>query len=181
MIFDLAIFNFINGFAGRWAWLDFLGIFCAVYLGYILLFVLVLFLAKDFNKYWRMVLQAVIAAFFVRFVLVEVFYLLKFRLRPFGYESIHSLISYDAQQTSFPSGHASFYFALSTIIFAYHKRAGIVFYIASTFILLGRVFVGVHWPSDVAVGAIVGIIMGLILNNIFKKVRSINKVNEKTT
>ncbi len=171
MILDLEIFNFINGFAGRWPWLDALGIFCAVYLGYVLLFCLAVFLVKDFKKYWRMVLGALAAALFVRFVLVQSFYLLKFRLRPFvNNNHVNFLISYDPHATAFPSGHASFYFALSTIIYRYHKKAGILFYLASFFIVLGRVFVGVHWPSDVVAGAVVGIVMGLILNKLFRKI-----------
>lgn len=170
MYIDLVIFNWINGFAGHWPWLDFLGIFCAVYLGYILLASLALFLLKDFKKYWKIVTEAVIAAFFVRFVLVEIFYSLHFRLRPFVHNHVNFLISYDPTATSFPSGHASFYFALSTIIFWYNKKAGILFYIASFFICLGRIFVGVHWPSDVIAGAMLGIITGLILNKLFRKI-----------
>ncbi len=181
MYLDLVIFNFINGLAGRWPWLDALGIFCAVYLGYVLLFCLLLFLLKDFlpseqsrsagKKYWQMVAQSLLAAVVVRFVLVQSFYFLKFRFRPFVHNSnIHFLIPYNSSATSFPSGHASFYFALSTIIYGYHKKAGILFFVASFFIVLGRVFVGVHWPSDVVAGAVVGIVMGLILNKLFKKV-----------
>ena len=170
MIFDLTIFNAIHGLAGRWAWVDFLGIFCAVYLGYVLLFSLVIFLIKDFKKYWKMVVKAVAAALFVRFILVEAFYLLKFRMRPFTYDQINSIIPYDPTATSFPSGHASFYFALSTIIYGYNRRAGIYFYVASFFISISRVFVGVHWPLDIVAGAILGIVVGLALNTLSKKV-----------
>jgi len=175
MYLDVVIFDWINGLAGRWPWVDFFGIFCAVYLGYILLFSLVLFLVKNFQKYWRMVAEALIAAVFVRFLLVEIFYLLKFRLRPFVHNQVNFLIPYDASATAFPSGHASFYFALSTIIYGYHKKAGILFYIASFLISLGRVFVGVHWPSDIIAGSISGIIMGWALNIMFRKIDTLVK------
>src|SRR5205823_5132954 len=92
-----------------------------------------------------------------------------FRFRPFVNNSVHFLISYDPHATSFPSGHASFYFALSTIIYGYHKKAGAFFYLASFLIVMARIFVGVHWPSDVVAGATIGIFMGWALNKIFKK------------
>lgn len=167
MIIDLQIFNFINGFAGKWQWLDALAIFFAVYLGNVLLILLAAFLVVDYKKYWKMVAQALMAALIVRFVLVEFFYWLHFRVRPFVNIDFNVLIPHDAERTSFPSGHASFFFALSTIIYCYHKKTGVVFYIASTLIVVGRVFAGVHWPSDVLAGAAVGVVMGFLLNKIF--------------
>lgn len=167
---DLIIFNFINGFAGRWEFLDILGIFFAKYFEYILLFCLLLFLIRNFKKYWRMVAEAVLAAVFVRFVLVEIFYWFHFRARPFAHGYVDSLIAYDPLRAAFPSGHASFYFALSTIIYGYHKKAGILFYIGSCLVVISRVFVGLHWPSDILAGAFLGIAMGVALNIWFKRI-----------
>ena len=33
----------------------------------------------------------------------------------------------------------------------------------------GRIFVGIHWPSDILVGAVVGIISGIIIIKLFFK------------
>lgn len=176
MIIDLEIFNFINGLAGRWPLLDFTGIFFAKYFEYFLLFVLLLFLIKDYKKYWRMVAEALVAAIFVRFVLVEIIRIIRFRARPFTYENFTQLIPYDFDKTSFPSGHASFYFALSTVIYGYNKKAGILFYIASFLIIISRVFVGIHWPSDILAGAVLGVFVGTILNKVFKKIHPLKYV-----
>ena len=171
MYFDIVIFNFINGLAGRWQWLDLTGIFFAKYFEYFLWFFLIVLLFKDFKKYWRMVAEAVIAALFVRFVLVKIFYALFFRLRPFVYpDNANLLVYHNSGATSFPSGHASFYFALSTIIYGYNKKWGMLFYIGSLLIVLSRIFVGMHWPSDVMAGAMLGVVIGLVLNKLFKKV-----------
>lgn len=169
MNIDLYIFNLINGLAGRWAWLDYFGMFCAEYLGYILLAVLAIFLCINFKKYWKMVFEALIAALITRFVLTDFIRWLWFRPRPFVALNFVPLINQSPKEASFPSGHASFFFALSTIVYFYNKKAGILFYIASLFIVLARVFVGVHWPSDILVGAVLGILMGWILNWLFRK------------
>ncbi|MBI3337461.1 MAG: phosphatase PAP2 family protein [Candidatus Staskawiczbacteria bacterium] len=169
MSIDLYVFSLINGQALKWHWLDFTGFVIAKYSEYVLVIILILFLVINFKKYWRMVLEAIVAAFFTRLVLAEIIYLLWFRPRPFVTNSVNLLIDYNAKESSFPSGHASFYFALSTIVYLYNKKIGTIFYIASLFIVLARVFVGIHWPSDILAGAISGILVGLALNKISKK------------
>lgn len=169
MNIDLYLFNLINQFAGRWAWLDYAGMFCAQYLAYVLVIILFLFLLVNFKKYWKMVAEALIAAVITRFVLTDFIRLLWFRPRPFVALNFVPLINQSAKEASFPSGHASFFFALSTIVYFYNKKAGILFYVASFFIVLGRVFVGIHWPLDVLAGAILGILMGWLLNKLFRK------------
>jgi len=188
MNIDLYIFNLINQFAGKRAWLDYLGMFCAEYLGYVLLFILLIFLAVypvklfcprqntgeagfnqvNYKKYWKMVLEALVAAFFTRFVVAEIIRSIWFRPRPFVIQSFIPLINQSPKEASFPSGHATFFFALATIVYYYNKKAGIIFFIASFLIAIARIFVGVHWPSDVLAGAVLGILMGWILNKLFR-------------
>lgn len=165
---DTKLFDWINGLAFKWYWLDFAGFIIVKYSEYFLVIVLFLLLAINFKKYWRMILEAIVVAIFTRFVLVEIIRWLWFRPRPFVMNSVNLLGDYNAKEASFPSGHASFYFALSTIVYFYNKKIGIIFYIASLCIVLARIFVGIHWPSDVLAGAIVGILVGLAFNKIFK-------------
>lgn len=173
MNIDLYIFNLINGLAGKWMWLDYLAIFFAKYFEYLLLFILFLFLILWFKKYWKIVFISLVSAIFSRFAIANVIRFLWFRPRPFVSLNFVPSISQSPAEASFPSGHASFYFALSAVIYFYNKKIGILFYIGSFLVVISRVFVGVHWPSDILAGAVLGIFIGWIVNKIFKKFKCV--------
>lgn len=168
MNLDFSIFSQINNLAGKYLFLDALAIFFAKYLGYILIFFLILFLLKNFKKYWKIVVEAFGAAILARLVIVNIIRQLWYRPRPFLVEKVNLLLLPKASG-SFPSGHAAFYFALSTLFFLYNKKIGSLFLIASFLISVSRVFVGIHWPSDIIAGAACGIFSGWLIMKIFKR------------
>ena len=57
---------------------------------------------------------------------------------------------------SFPSGHASAAFACATVIYWASPRAGIPAFVLAALVAWSRVYVGVHWPSDVLGGYLLG-------------------------
>jgi len=162
---DFYLFQQVNQFVGNWSWLDNLGIFFAKYLGYLLIFFLILFLIRNFKKYWPIVIRVVIGAVLARFVITEIVRWLWERPRPFVENNVNLLLVH-SNTSSFPSGHAAFYFALSTVIYFYNKKAGLGFFIASFLISVSRIFCGIHWPSDILAGALVGIFSGWLIMKI---------------
>jgi len=76
---------------------------------------------------------------------------------------------YVAGNASFPSGHATVFFALATAIYLYNKRVGVFFYLAAVIIATSRVLVGVHYSIDVILGALIGIVVALSVNSIFSR------------
>lgn len=173
MNLDLYIFNLINGLADKWTWLDYSAIFFAKYFEYFLLFILFLFLVLGFKKYWKIVFISLSSAVVSRFVIAEIIRFLWFRPRPFVKNSVNLLMNHNPAESSFPSGHASFYFALSTAIYFYNKKLGILFYVGTFLIVISRVFVGIHWPSDILAGALLGIFIGWLANRFFKRIKFI--------
>lgn len=92
------------------------------------------------------------------------------RPRPFySIQDLRILISIPSE-FSFPSGHSSSSFAASTgMLLASKKKVFYLFYILAFLIAISRVYVGVHYLSDILVGAFVGILCGVIVNKLFSK------------
>jgi len=75
--------------------------------------------------------------------------------------SVHLLIK-NPTDYSFPSGHTSASFAAAVAIFMYHKKIGIVALIIAANIAISRIYLFVHYPSDVLVSLILGCLYGVI-------------------
>lgn len=62
---------------------------------------------------------------------------------------------------SFPSGHATFAWALAVVLASKEPRAKWLFYTLAFLISLSRVYLGKHYPFDVVAGSLVGFAIGL--------------------
>lgn len=124
------------------------------------------------KRIFSIVVCSLLSAGIARFAIVEILRLFVERPRPFEVlNGVHRLIPY-VSDGSFPSGHAALFFALaaplvfargSEIPFLFGKttllfpKTTFIFCIAAFVISVDRVIGGVHWPSDVLAGALVGI------------------------
>src|SRR4030043_631673 len=154
---DVFIFEKLNALAGNWKILDWIGIFFADYLLWIAVGILIiLFLVK---KTRIMAIAAGASIIFGRFVIVEIIKRLYSHPRPYLIlDGVKKIISENRDYQSFPSGHATIFFALATAIFFFNRKWGIISFVVAILVGISRIFVGVHWPSDVLVGALIGII-----------------------
>ncbi|HEX4270443.1 MAG TPA: phosphatase PAP2 family protein [Rhizomicrobium sp.] len=78
---------------------------------------------------------------------------------PYNQPSMHIFSNYE-NWSSFPSDHAAMYFALSFGVFLLWRSLGTVLMIYSlVWICLPRVYLGLHYPGDIAAGAAIGILV----------------------
>ncbi len=63
---------------------------------------------------------------------------------------------------SFPSGHATTSFACATVLGALEPRLRVPALLLAAAIAFSRLYVGVHYPTDVAAGAVLGTATGLL-------------------
>jgi membrane-associated phospholipid phosphatase len=63
---------------------------------------------------------------------------------------------------SFPSAHALSSFAVATAMFRVDPATAAAFLVALA-LSLGRPYLGMHYPSDVLAGALLGILLGLVV------------------
>ena len=74
---------------------------------------------------------------------------------------------------SFPSGHTVSAMAVAFTILTQHKKLGIVAFVMALLMGLSRLYVGVHFPTDVFGGIIVGALIALIIWSAEKKITPI--------
>lgn len=84
------------------------------------------------------------------------------RTRPYdAFPALTILIS-PPSDYSFPSGHSSASFAVASVIFIFlPKKYGITALILASLTAFSRLYLGVHYPSDVAAGIIIGCLTGI--------------------
>jgi len=86
------------------------------------------------------------------------------RPRPFEGGSIHEIL-FHRPDYSFPSDHAILLFALTfSFWLSGYKKLAIVMFGLSLFISAARIAVGVHFPSDIISGGILGIFIAWIIH-----------------
>ncbi len=153
---DLAIFNWIHGLAGWSVFTDSIGVFLAKYLAYLLILAALFFIfeREGWKNRVKVFLHAALAILISRGILIELIQYFYDRPRPFIPLVFSPLVPESG--ASFPSGHAALLFALGFVIFSVNRRWGYWFLSLSFVNGLARVFVGVHYLTDVLTGILVG-------------------------
>lgn len=96
------------------------------------------------------------------------------RTRPYDVTEVELLVA-KLHDFSFPSGHTLVSFEAATALWYYHRRWGIAAFVLAALIALSRLYLFVHYPTDVLAGALLGIGIGLascwVVNRSSRKIK----------
>lgn len=159
---DYYLFSLLNQYAGLNGFIDKSFVFFSEYL----LLIFPLFFLIEFKNV-KAVFTAIIGSVSA-LVAGLIIGLIHFRPRPFVAHNVALLVNH-LPTASFPSDHAAVSFALATAIFLHSRRFGVFAYAIALLISISRVFAGLHYPSDILFGALIGIAMSLLANVAIKK------------
>lgn len=159
----------------------FLSILCARWLIFVEVgWVLVLGITGRRTPFRRVVKEAGIAMLIALYGALTLSQLIH-RLRPFVTElDVLRLVPMPMSAYSLPSAHASAAFALAFAILWMRPRAGIVPLLLAIGVAFGRVAVGVHYPTDVLAGAVVGLLAVVVVRLLHAAVRRTAVYREHT-
>ena len=100
------------------------------------------------------------------------------RIRPYEVEPALTLLVNKAHDFSFPSGHACVSFSCATSLFRSDKKMlGVPALILASLIAFSRLYVGIHYPTDVIFGILFGVLSSLIAWGLFAFIEK--KMNER--
>ena len=103
------------------------------------------------------------------------------RARPCQIDETVELLVAHPSSFSCPSTHSGWAFAAAASVFAWNKKAGLLVGIPALLVAFGRLYLFVHFPTDVLFGIALGILSAFIAYKIVKAVaEKIRKKKEES-
>lgn len=129
-------------------------------LGIVWIIISVLLMTKqDYRVLGQMILMALIITTILGEGIIK--HIVK-RKRPFYGDSDKELLISRPITYSFPSGHTASSFAVAAVFIETDNAASLEIILLASLIAFSRIYLGVHYPSDVIGGGIIGFLCGLL-------------------
>lgn len=172
---NIELFRMFNDLGKEVMFLNPIMIFFAKYMKYFLLFGIIMYWFTRERENRIMIISSMFA-----FVVAEVFGAIAGAIhsnnQPFAeLSNVNQLIGH-AIDNSFPSDHAIEFFSICITFLLFKKNLRYVWLAIAILVSISRVWVGVHYPADILVGAILGIIGAALCYWIIPQLNVIKKL-----
>ena len=162
---DITIFRSINNLSDLYPFLNSIMIFFAEYSLYLLALYLILswFLGPNKSKN-RLTLLSCVIAFAGSFLVGKLVGHFITHPQPFvTLDHVHQLIHHGINN-SFPSDHTILFFSIAfTLLFFNKGRKGLIAIIFASIVAISRIWVGVHFPSDILASIIISFFIAYLV------------------
>ena len=101
------------------------------------------------------------------------------RPRPCHVDQAFEMLVARPSSSSFPSTHSAWAFAAATVIFMKYKKAGMAAFVAAALIAFSRMYMFLHYPTDVLCGMILGILLGIAADRLCDMIK--RKMDQRKT
>ena len=116
------------------------------------------------TKRYKKIGEIILISFFLNLIIVNIILKISVgRVRPYEAVGFTDLLINHLSDNSFPSGHTSYAASFATIILLLAKSKPVKYYVGILAILIAfsRLYLYVHYPTDVIAGAIIGMAIGV--------------------
>ncbi len=165
---EIEILNMIQGWHTPaldqlFVFLSFLGIKGVLWIG----IGIGLLCIKKYRKYGIVLLGALLLGYLVGNLFLKNAIM---RQRPCWINPDITLLIKNPTDYSFPSGHTQSGFAAAMALFFLNKKVGVVAFILASGIAFSRMYLYVHYPTDIIAGILLGLIYGVVSYYLVNKV-----------
>lgn len=123
------------------------------------------------TKRYKRIGEVILISFLLNLIVVNIILKISVaRVRPYEAAHFSNLLLNHLSDNSFPSGHTSYAASFATIIILLAKSKPLKFYVTIIAILIAfsRLYLYVHYPTDVLAGAIIGVILAIAAIKIYQ-------------
>lgn len=167
---DLSMITTVQSFVTASPLAVAVAVFAARWLIFFFVPIGVLFLASKRREDRHGVAEAAWSAA-LALVLTSIIAAVVLRARPFMAWGEVALLIPPPFNTSFPSGHTATAFAIAAALAFANRRWGIAAFAIATLVALGRLAVGVHFPTDLVAGLVLGLSCFLFVRTMHRQIR----------
>jgi undecaprenyl-diphosphatase len=176
---DIALFYFINISLQNFVFDWFMPFITNKYHWFPVWILLAVFLVWKGGKKGRIVLLLIIPVIFLSDQISS--HILKSyfeRLRPCIVLSDIHLIGNRKSSSSFPSSHAANFFAAAAFFNYFYPKYRWLYFIIAFLVSSSRIYIGIHFPSDVIAGGILGVLCAYFIIFLWHLTQKLYKKNK---